>query len=96
MVTKPADERTAAYLAVLTYEPWTEQTYTWMARNPDLSGCMSDGETPEEALANLADARVLYIEALRKRGIPVPEPGSSAAAQAILQVLNKTGGSDPA
>ncbi len=87
MVTKPTDERTAAYLAVLTYEPWTEQTYTWMARHPDLPGCVSDGETPEEAVANLADARALYIEALRKRGIPVPEPGSSDAAKAILRAL---------
>ena len=41
---------------------------------PDLPGCMSDGETPEEALANVKDAIVAWIEAARDLGWKIPEP----------------------
>jgi antitoxin HicB len=41
---------------------------------PDLPGCMSDGETPEEAIANLKDAIAVWIEAAREMGRPVPTP----------------------
>ncbi len=41
---------------------------------PDLPGCMSDGETPEEALANVRDAIVAWIEAARDHRRPVPQP----------------------
>ncbi len=35
----------------------------FVATVPDLPGCMSDGETPEEALANVQDAIECWIEA---------------------------------
>jgi antitoxin HicB len=41
---------------------------------PDLPGCMSDGETPEEAIANVKDAIAVWIEAAREMGRPVPTP----------------------
>jgi len=41
---------------------------------PDLPGCMSDGETPEEAIANVRDAIVTWIEAARDLGRPIPQP----------------------
>jgi antitoxin HicB len=41
---------------------------------PDLPGCMSDGDTPEEALANVRDAIAAWIEAARDLGRPVPAP----------------------
>ncbi|GIL01682.1 MAG: HicB family protein [Alphaproteobacteria bacterium] len=41
---------------------------------PDLPGCMSDGETPEEAIANVQDAIDTWIEAARELGRPVPKP----------------------
>lgn len=41
---------------------------------PDLPGCMSDGATPEEALANVQDAIATWIEAARDMGHPVPSP----------------------
>ena len=72
---------------VLSCEPWTEDTFAWMARHPDLPGCMSHGETPEEALANLADARALYIETRIERGLPVPGPESSPVTQASMRAL---------
>jgi predicted RNase H-like HicB family nuclease len=49
------------------------------ARVPDLPGCMSDGETPEEALANAYDAIACWMEAAEEMGFPVPEPRRAAA-----------------
>ncbi len=40
---------------------------------PSLPGCVSQGKTKEEALANIREAMDLYIETLRERGKPVPE-----------------------
>ena len=45
---------------------------------PDLPGCMSDGETPQEALVHVADAIATWIEAARDLGHAVPEPSRSA------------------
>lgn len=44
-----------------------------MATVPDLPGCMSDGETPQEALANVYDAIGCWIEGAEEMGRPVPE-----------------------
>jgi antitoxin HicB len=46
----------------------------FVALVPDLPGCMSDGETPHEALTNAQDAIVCWIEAAREMGRPIPEP----------------------
>jgi predicted RNase H-like HicB family nuclease len=39
---------------------------------PSLTGCVSQGETRDEALANIQEAIALHIEVLRDRGEPVP------------------------
>lgn len=44
----------------------------FLARNPQLYGCMAQGATVEEAIVNLADARLDYIEDLLEDGDPVP------------------------
>jgi antitoxin HicB len=46
----------------------------FMAIVPDLPGCMSDGETPAEALENVQDAIAAWIEAARDLGHKVPPP----------------------
>ncbi len=40
---------------------------------PSLLGCISQGRTREEALANIEEAIALYIEVLSDRGEPIPE-----------------------
>lgn len=42
-----------------------------------LPGCISEGDTREEALANIQDAIAGYVESLRKHGEPVPPPPAS-------------------
>jgi len=39
----------------------------FMARAPDLDGCMSDGATPEEALGNIYDAIGCWLDAAAER-----------------------------
>ena len=39
---------------------------------PSLPGCISQGKTREEALANVEEAIALYIEVLQDRGEPIP------------------------
>lgn len=46
---------------------------------PDFSECISDGETPEEAIRNGMDALAETIAALEDMGLPVPAPGSGGA-----------------
>jgi antitoxin HicB len=46
---------------------------------PDFSECISDGETPEDAIRNGMDALAEAIAALEDMGLPVPTPGSGGA-----------------
>ena len=45
----------------------------WIAECPSLPGCISQGQTREEAIANIREAIGLYIEALEADGLPVPK-----------------------
>ncbi|MBD0373215.1 MAG: type II toxin-antitoxin system HicB family antitoxin [Pyrinomonadaceae bacterium] len=44
-----------------------------VAEVPSLHGCISQGRTRDEALANIQEAISLFEEVLRDRGEPVPE-----------------------
>jgi antitoxin HicB len=54
----------------------------FLATVPDLPGCMSDGDTPEEALANVRDAVDAWIEEARRLGRTVPDPSRHSIAAA--------------
>lgn len=45
----------------------------WVAECPSLLGCVSQGQTKEEAIANIKEAIQGYIAALEEDGLPVPE-----------------------
>jgi antitoxin HicB len=45
---------------------------------PDLPGCVSDGETPEEALRNGSDAVKAYLLSCAKQGEAIPKPGTAS------------------
>lgn len=52
----------------------------FIALVPDLPGCMSDGETPEEALTNVKDAIGEWIHEARALGRDVPAPSRHLSA----------------
>ena len=47
---------------------------------PDLPGCMSNGDTPEQALFNVKDAIACWTDADRARGRDVPRPSTRLPA----------------
>ncbi|MBC7869453.1 MAG: type II toxin-antitoxin system HicB family antitoxin [Chitinophagaceae bacterium] len=40
---------------------------------PSLPGCISEGSTIDEAIANIKEAIELYIDVLKEDGKPIPE-----------------------
>jgi len=61
----------------------------WLITFPDLPGCMSDGETPEEAIINGEDALQCWLETAKEFGDAIPEPGEIQIAK-FVQRLPKT------
>jgi antitoxin HicB len=51
----------------------------YLAIVPDLPGCMSDGETPEEALKNVQEAIASWIEAAKEWMMDIPQPSPPLA-----------------
>ncbi len=51
-----------------------EQDGGFVAEHPDLEGCFSEGDTADEAVAHLDEARELWIETRRTARLPVPVP----------------------
>jgi len=45
----------------------------WVAECPSLPGCISQGKTREEAIANIKEAIRGYVAALEGDHLPVPE-----------------------
>jgi len=58
----------------------------WLITFPDLPGCMSDGETPAQAMANGAEAVADWIKAVRSAGRDIPAPGEPASGKFIARV----------
>ena len=52
----------------------------FLATVPELPGCMSDGATRTEALANVEDAIATWLHCARKMGQAIPEPKLHRAA----------------
>ncbi len=49
----------------------------YVVRYPDLPGCISAGETMNEAVANAQDAKREWIEAALEEGVSISEPVSN-------------------
>lgn len=62
----------------------------YMAKHPDIEGCMAQGASQSEAIQNLNDARHDLIEFLLKRGLPIPEPYSHASPNVVVRGSNIT------
>jgi predicted RNase H-like HicB family nuclease len=62
----------------------------WVAQCPSLPGCLSPGETREQAVANSKEAIDIYINTLKKDGLP------SAQNTASYQIDKKIPARSPA
>lgn len=53
---------------------WSEEDLSFIAEVPELAGCMADGETYQEALANAEIVIQEWIETAKELGRTIPEP----------------------
>lgn len=69
-------DRNIAHYTSLNYpiEIVREEDGTVVAFHPDLMGCVAQGDSADEALANLDEARAAWLEIRLAEGLPIPEP----------------------
>ena len=53
---------------------WSEEDNAYLAEVPELSGCMADGNTAQEALANVEIIAREWIETAQELGREIPQP----------------------
>jgi predicted RNase H-like HicB family nuclease len=69
---------------------WGDREEGFMAEAPELEGCMTAGESEEEALALLRDAMAGWFESRLAHGQSIPEPTMAADAQYSGKILLRT------
>ena len=58
---------------------WSKDDESFIVEVPELPGCMADGQTYAEAVANAEVVIDEWIETARKLGQPIPEPRGKLA-----------------
>ena len=53
---------------------WSEEDQAFVAEVPELPGCVADGTSRQEALANAELVIQEWIEAAKELGRPIPAP----------------------
>jgi len=53
---------------------WSNEDQAFLVDVPELPGCMADGKTCQDALANAETIIQEWIETAREIGRPIPEP----------------------
>ena len=65
---------------------WSEDDQAFIAEVPELPGCMADGRTYAEAVANAEVIIDEWIETARNLGRPIPEPREKLAYAQISKL----------
>jgi predicted RNase H-like HicB family nuclease len=80
---RPIDREIEARADAIIARPYTRFLFQdmddgghWYVRVPEWDGCMSDGDTPEEALENVKDAMFNWVYGVLEDGLEVPEPAN--------------------
>jgi predicted RNase H-like HicB family nuclease len=53
---------------------WSDEDQTYLAEVPELPGCVADGATYQEAIANAETIIQEWLDTAREIGRPIPEP----------------------
>ncbi|MDJ0734761.1 MAG: toxin-antitoxin system HicB family antitoxin [Nostocaceae cyanobacterium] len=83
-IEKPSLEYYLSLQYPVTLYPEPEGGY--VAQIKDLPGCLTQGETPEETIANINEARELWIETAYEAGDDIPLPSSDDSYSGRLLV----------
>lgn len=65
---------------------WSDEDESYIATAPELPGLSAFGDTEEEALRELETAQELFLEVMKERGDPIPEPHALPAASGQLRL----------
>ena len=79
METRNNKSKDLKYYAELPYtiilEQWDDGSGPyWVARIAELPHCLIHGDTPEEAVKEIGEVKLEWIESNLKRGLKIPEP----------------------
>jgi antitoxin HicB len=61
-----------------------DETGGYIAICPALAGCYSQGETVQDAMANIKEAIELCVEDMRARGETIPDPSGVLMASVVV------------
>ena len=53
---------------------WSDEDGGYSADIPDLSGCSAFASSPDQAVAEVHQAKEVWLAAARESGRPIPEP----------------------
>jgi len=67
----------SALRAPYRYELLQNEDGTWFARVAEFSGCMTEGDTAEDAISNLRDAMREWLQTQLEDGEPIPTPAAA-------------------
>ena len=87
-----AQERSAPYQVGGNEYPFTvrplaaEEGGGYLVEFPDLPGCISDGETVDEAIANGMEAKQEWLAAAKELDRAIPEPGGQLSGKWVQRV----------
>jgi predicted RNase H-like HicB family nuclease len=74
------------YTIQISEDRLSDNTLIFMAKNPELFGCMAQGFSREEAISNLSEARVDYIYDSIIEGTPIPDPFEFPLVDVTIQI----------
>ncbi len=74
MVKADIAEKVERYMAKPYRIDMRRSDWGWYIKVPDLPGCMSQGETPDEAFEMIQEAQRLWFQVALEDGRPIPEP----------------------
>jgi len=73
-VTESRRRKMPKYVTIVQLHEATDGSQCYVAYHPELPTCVSQGDTPEEAEANLVEATQLALEHLASSGLEIPPP----------------------
>jgi predicted RNase H-like HicB family nuclease len=72
------------YIVEVFLDETTDGNPVYMAKTPELEGCFGQGETIDEAVKSLSEAREDYIYSLLEDNLPIPSPSLPITTTASL------------
>lgn len=71
-----------SYIVEVVLDETTDGQPVYIAKTPELEGCFGQGETIDDAVKSLSEARVDFIQSLLEDDLPIPGPSLATTTTA--------------